>query len=183
MQIRLSSPASSLGNWVWHNQQKAFAANCKFCMLLGAGIRLWALHEVGGAASLHHCCSLSSPCRMQLFHCAAPHLCSRGKPWPNSTDLDASSKPVPGRGRKSLPAQWCGFFWCLPGLIQSSIILSTMLALCTEDSKAGSFKGPAQNKSRCSLVLVSSGFYLCFFFFFFFFFPLFYSLVSMSTAL
>lgn len=72
------------------------------------------------------------------------------------------------KGRKSLPAQWCGFFWCLPGLIQSSIILSTMLALCTEDSKAGSFKGPAQNKSRCSLILVSSGFYLCFFFFFLF---------------
>lgn len=135
-------------------------------MLLGAGIRLPALHEVEGAElpPSISCCSLSCPYRVQLLHCAAPHLCLRGEPRPNSTDLDASSKPVPGHSTKSLPAQWCGFLCCLPGLIQPSIILSTKLALCTEDSKAGSFKGPVQEKGRLSLILVSSGFYLPFVF-------------------
>ena len=151
-------PASSLRRRMWHNQQKPFAVNCKFRMFLQAGTYLWILHEVEQAASLS-VPALGAPlakCKCSTALLLGSFVHESNGPAQQVWMWARIPAGVLGHGRAGLPAQWCMFFWLSPGLIQQSLFFSIMVALCTEDSKALSFKGPFR-KSRISSSLVPSG--------------------------
>lgn len=165
MQIRLSSPASSLGNWVWHNQQKNVCSELQISHAAGSRNSPPSPALSGGSCLPPSAAALWAPlrkcnCSTLLLHTSVwgeSHGQTQQiwmRAWRPFQDTAEKVFQLSSVGSSDVCQAWSNH----PSFYQ----LSWLCAQRTQ--KLALLKGLFRKKSRLSLVLVSSAFYLCFVF-------------------